>query len=193
MGATSTTPAPLSDLELVREYKRTEDSRFVGELFKRYTHLVLGTCINYLKNKEEAQDAVMDIFEELMAKLLIHDVQNFKSWLYSLSRNHCLMKIRKNKGILEVDIQDEKIENKFVESPEFEHLDNEAATEADLLKKAIAELKEHQRICVELFYLKELSYKQVADKTGFELKKVKSYIQNGKRNLQLILSKTTKA
>lgn len=193
MGASTTTKVPLSDLDLIEKYKATEDNRHVGELYQRYTHLILGTCLKYLKNREEAQDACMDIFEELLGKLLHHEVSNFKSWLYSLTRNHCLMKMRKQKGIQVVDIQNEKIENRFMESPDFEHLDNEAQSESDLLRQALTHLKDHQRTCVELFYLKEMSYKQVADHTGFELKKVKSYIQNGKRNLLLILSKTTKA
>lgn len=183
----------LSDLDLIARYKETEDNRYVAELFQRYTHLILGTSIKYLKSNADAQDAMMDIFEELLRKLLIHEVANFKSWLYSLTRNHCLMKMRKRKGIVEVDIQDEKIENNFMESPSFEHLDSETPSETELLQGALAQLKEHQKQCVELFYLKEMSYKQVAEVTGFELKKVKSYIQNGKRNLQLILSKTPKA
>ena len=193
MGATTTRQVKHSDLELIARYKETEDNQFVGELFKRYTHLILGTCIKYLKSQQDAQDAMMDIFEELLKKLLAHNVTNFKSWLYSLTRNHCLMKIRKNKGITEVGIENENFENYFMETPDFEHLDTESRSEEDLLYEALAQLKEHQKVCVELFYIKELSYQQVSEKTGFELKKVKSYIQNGKRNLQLILSKTLKA
>lgn len=182
-----------SDLELIAKYKETEDIKHVAELFQRYTSLIVGTSYKYLKNSEDAQDAMMEIFEELLPKLLVHEVSNFKSWLYSLTRNHCLMKLRKRKGIIEVDLEEEKFENKFMESPSFEHLDSEAPTETDLLTDALGQLKDHQKTCVEMFFLKEMSYKQVADATGFEMNKVKSYIQNGKRNLLLILSKTQKA
>ena len=178
-----------SDLDLIGQYKATEDNRLVGELFRRHQHMILGTCIKYLKHKEEAKDASMDIFEELLVKLLRHDVSNFKSWLYSLTSNHCRMKIRKRKGIVEEEFSPEKNETYFMETPDYEHLDSEAQSEVDLLHHALSQLKEHQATCVRLFYLEELSYKEVAVKTGFELKKVKSYIQNGKRNLQLILSK----
>jgi RNA polymerase sigma-70 factor (ECF subfamily) len=177
-----------SDLELIASYKETKDPGLVGLLFDRYSHLVLGTCVKYLKHREEAKDASMDIFEELVAKLLLHDVSNFKSWLYSLARNHCLMKLRKMSKVSEVDVQDEKFENRFMEKPDFEHLADESVSETELLNQAVAKLKDSQRICIELFYLQELSYKQVADKTGLDLKQVKSNIQNGKRNLQLILS-----
>lgn len=193
MASSIGTQGEKSDLDLIRRYKETGDNRFVGELFQRYTHLILGTCIKYLKSKADAQDAMMDIFEELLRKLKTHEVSNFKNWLYSLSRNHCLMKIRKNKGITVVDIENEKIEHKFMESPTYEHLDNEEPSESERLAGALAQLKDNQKQCVELFYLKEMSYKQVADHTGFEMKKVKSYIQNGKRNLLLILSRTQKA
>lgn len=178
----------MSDLELIALYKETGNNHHVGVLFNRHSHLILGTAIKYLKHKEEAKDASMDIFEELLEKLLRHDVSNFKSWVYSLTRNHCLMKIRKRKGIIEEEFNAEKNEIHFMESPTFEHLDSEAQSETELLTSALSKLKEHQRVCVELFYLKEMSYKEVAEKTGHELKKVKSYIQNGKRNLQLLLS-----
>ena len=52
------------------------------------------------------------------------------------------------------------------------------------LKEGIGELKDEQRECIELFYLKECSYAEVASMTGFSLKEVKSHIQNGKRNLK---------
>lgn len=177
-----------SDQELIILYRDTGNNHYVGLLFKRYEQLILGTAIKYLKHREEAKDASMDIFEELLDKLLRHQVANFKSWLYSLTANHCLMKIRKRKGIIEEELQPEKIESAFMETPDFKHLDNEAQSETELLNTALSKLKDHQRICVELFYLKEMSYKEVADATGHELKKVKSYIQNGKRNLHLFLS-----
>ena len=179
----------MSDQELINKYKETEDSRFIGDLYQRYAHLVLGTCIRYLKNEAEGQDAVADIFEELMDKLLKHEVSNFKSWLYTLARNHCLMKLRKKKPIKEVELEEEKIQDQFVENPDFEHLNNEEQSQEDILHQALSQLKEPQKVCVELFYLKEKSYKEVADITGYDLKKVKSYIQNGKRNLKLLLTK----
>jgi RNA polymerase sigma-70 factor (ECF subfamily) len=188
MGSSTNAQIGASDLALISEYKKSKDPRFVGELYNRYVHLVIGACMKYLKHQEDAKDASMDIFEELLVKLLVHDISNFKSWLYSLTRNHCLMKIRKVKNITEVDIQDEKIENRFMEKPDFEHLIDESSSETERLQSAVANLKDNQRLCIELFYLKEMSYKQVSEKTGLDLKQVKSNIQNGKRNLQLILS-----
>ncbi len=192
MGSTTNAQAGASDLALILNYKKSKDPRFVGELFNRYSDLVVGACMKYLKHQEESKDASMDIFEELLVKLLAHDISNFKSWLYSLTRNHCLMKLRKVKHITQVDIQDEKIESRFMEKPDFEHLIDESISETEQLHKAVAQLKDNQRKCIELFYLKELSYKQVSEKTGLDLKQVKSNIQNGKRNLQLILSQGTK-
>ena len=176
------------DLDLINRYQETGNNRYIGELFQQYQNLILGTCIKYLKDRETAKDATMDIFEGLLGKLSSHEVSNFKSWLYTFTRNHCLMYIRKRKGIIEEEFQPEKIEKTFMESPDFEHLDSEAQSESEVLKAAMAQLKDHQRRCIQLFYLEELSYRDVADRTGFELKKVKSYIQNGKRNLQLLLS-----
>lgn len=192
MGSTTNAQAGASDLALISSYKKSKDPRFVGELYNRYSDLVIGACMKYLKHQEESKDASMDIFEELLVKLLAHEISNFKSWLYSLTRNHCLMKLRKVKHFTEVDIQDEKIENRFMERPDFEHLIDESKSETEQLHDAVSQLRDKQRLCIELFYLKELSYKQVSEKTGLDLKQVKSNIQNGKRNLQLILSQGIK-
>jgi RNA polymerase sigma factor (sigma-70 family) len=191
MGSTSSAEQGTTDLTLVARYKETEDLGLVGELFNRHSALILGRCVHYLKSKDDAHDASMDIFEELVTKLLVHNVSNFRSWLYTLVGNHCLMKLRKVKDIKEVDALNEKIENRFMENPDFEHLLNETQSESEMLQMAMAQLKESQRICVELFYLQELSYKEVSEKTGFDLNQVKSDIQNGKRNLKLILMKMT--
>jgi RNA polymerase sigma factor (sigma-70 family) len=192
MGTSSSTSPESTDIELIARYKATRDLQFIGILFQRYKHLVVGVCMNYLKHREEANDASMDVFEELIAKLLDNNVTNFRSWLFSVTKNHCLMKIRKIKGISEVDVQDEKIENQFMESADFEHLVSEKQDESEALLAAIEQLKDGQRECIRLFYLKELSYKEVADIMQLDLKQVKSNIQNGKRNLQLILSQAFK-
>ncbi|MBK9451776.1 MAG: sigma-70 family RNA polymerase sigma factor [Bacteroidetes bacterium] len=181
-----------TDLEVIAHYKATRDQQYLGKLFQRYKYLVVGICMKYLQHKEEAKDASMDIYEELISKVLEFEIKNFKSWLSSVARNHCLMKIRKTKGISEVDVQNEKIENQFMESADFEHLVTEKQDESEVLLEAIEQLKDGQRECIRLFYLKELSYKEVADITQLDLKQVKSNIQNGKRNLQLILAQALK-
>ncbi len=145
-------------------------------------HLVYGLCLKYLKNREESQDAVMAIYEHISQKLLNTDVQHFKSWLYMVSKNHCLMELRKKNPEAHADV--------FMESNEVMHLnDDKEALEKDLeaLEACIEELKLEQKKCVKLFFLEKKSYQEVNEKTGIDLKKVKSHIQNGKRNLKLCL------
>jgi len=181
-------PDNIRDLALIKKYKETGDSHFIGEIFHHHQDLILGTCIKFLKNREEGQDACADIFVKLLKKLKTHDVTNFKSWLYSLTRYHCLENLRNTKGIVVEEFQPEKIDESFMETPDYEHLDTEAQSESERLKAALGKLKEHQRVCVQLFYLENLSYQEIMEQTGYELKKVKSYIQNGKRNLKQLLS-----
>lgn len=145
-------------------------------------HLVYGLCLKYLKNRDDAQDAVMSIYEQLSEKLLTTQVQHFKSWLYMVSKNHCLMELRKKNPEVHSEI--------FMESVEVVHLNDEKIElEKDLhaLEDCIEELKAEQRECVKLFFLEKKSYQQVYDQTGLEIKKVKSHIQNGKRNLKMCL------
>lgn len=178
----------LKDEELIAQYKRSRDQDAVAVLFKRYRSLILGTCVKYLKHKEEARDSASDIYTELVQKLLDHEVTYFKSWLYMLVKNHCLMKLRKMNPFQQVELDEEKNEGDFVESGGFEHLTDEQSENTAALSQAIAHLEEKQRVCVEMFYLAEKSYKEVAAATGYDLKQVKSYIQNGMRNLKNFFS-----
>lgn len=176
------------DLSLIVQYKRTGNLEVLGVLYNRYMHLVYGVCLNYFKDEEVSKDAVMQIFEELVLKLKIHEVQNFKSWLHVLTRNHCLMVLRKMSKNNTVSIEDV-----FVENADFVHLDIEDTKEKQLtiMEKCMETLPEEQRISVDLFYLQEKCYKDVAEITGFEMLKVKSYIQNGKRNLKICIEKNS--
>ena len=174
-----------SDNQLLDEYRRTKNAGIVGVLFERYTHLVFGVCMKYLKNEEDSKDAVMQIFENLLEELKTQEVSYFKSWLYIVTRNHCLMKLRKLKNIHFEEFAAQKSEENFVEFDIELHHTNEKAT-LDV-KKSLEKLKPEQKICVELFYIKEMSYKQIVKQTNFTLKQVKSYIENGKRNLKNIL------
>lgn len=181
----------LSDGELVAGFQETGNNEILGELYKRYSHLVYGLCLKYFKDEAESKDAVIRIFEKLMKDLKKHKVEHFKSWLYMVSKNFCLMELRKRKtNIRRIDEYKNHVTQ--AEYPEAVSMEQEEMEERELqlnkMEEAMKCLKEEQRICVELFYLKEKSYQEVADETGFELKKVKSFIQNGKRNLMLFLT-----
>ena len=159
----------------------------IGKLYKPYMHLVYGLCLKYLKDSDEAQDTVMEIFEILVEKLKTHEVEHFKSWLYMLSKNHCLMKLRSKKKITYI----EDSEGEIMESGEYLHLDEEDFMEKQKsrLNGCLEQLKLEQKKCIELFYFDKKCYQEVTEITQYELKKVKSYIQNGKRNLKNCLEK----
>ena len=182
-----------SDNELITEYKNTQNNLFVGILYKRYAHLVLGLSLKYLKDEDEAKDAVMQIFEKLMKDLLRHNVEYFKSWLYTFSKNHCLMIIRTKQSKLKKEIELQIHADSFMETETVLHLNNEKDKEQQftLLEKAISELNEDQRRCIDLFYLKDKSYNEIVDITGYSLNEVKSFIQNGKRNLKIKLERNS--
>ena len=179
-----------TDEELIVRYKDSADNNIISELFDRYTHLIFGVCMKYLKNKEDSKDAVMQIFEQLLSKLRTQEIKNFKSWIYTVSKNHCLMHIRHERTTKKYKVEYyENMQQEIMESTElFHHLNKEEINDRiPKLKKGIDQLKADQRRCIELLYLQEKSYKEVAEMTGFSLKQVKSYIQNGKRNLKIFL------
>jgi RNA polymerase sigma-70 factor (ECF subfamily) len=171
----------MSDADLITAYKDNSSSGVIGELYERYAHLVMGTCMKYLKNKLMAEDLMMNIFEDLPKKILKHDILHFKSWLYRVTKNECLMYLRK-----------QKIE---ISSDDLQHLEEDQDSSSIQLKEikltilegTLTELKDEQRTCLELFYLKDRSYQEISDELNIDIKQVKSAIQNGKRNLKLKL------
>ncbi len=182
----------LQDNELVLKYKQTGDNTCVGVLFERYTHLVFGVCMKYLKDEDESQDALMHIFEKLLTDLKKHEIAQFKGWLHSVAKNHCLMFLRSRQSELKKKTELKKDSLVLMESGDELHLTSEKDKKEVLLnnlEQGIQQLKEEQKICVELFYLHEKCYQEIAQSTGYSMNEVKSYIQNGKRNLKIFLTK----
>ena len=174
-----------SDQVLVQLYKKDGNIGTLGELYSRYMELVYGVCLKYMKEPEDAKDGVINIFEELISKLKKYEVDNFKGWLYQLAKNHCLMKLRSKKGqppIIDADVMHLK---------ENLHPDNENEKEMRLntMEYCIEQLPREQKHAIELFYLKEKCYKEIADATNMEINKVRSFIQNGRRNLKICMEK----
>jgi RNA polymerase sigma-70 factor (ECF subfamily) len=171
----------LDNEELLKQFFQTRDSVFFGELYRRNIPLVYGLCLKYLENEESARDAVMDIFENLLEKIAQYDIQNFNSWLYSVSKNHCLHVIRKEKRTIFVNIEDVGVENDVF----FTLIDKQETEEENAaLKYCMTTLPDEQQTSISYFYLEEKSYADIVVLTGFALNQVKSYIQNGKRNLK---------
>lgn len=178
---------PLSDELLLSKYRKTKNPDFLGQLYERYMHLVYGVCLKYLKNREDAQDAVIGIFEKINKELLTKEVNDFKPWLYVVAKNFCLMQLRKEQIQKKQVKEFEKNELLFMENEDDMHLINNNWEPDALdarLKECLEKLKEQQRSCIELFYFNELCYKEISDNLALDIKKVKSYIQNGKRNLK---------
>jgi RNA polymerase sigma factor (sigma-70 family) len=176
----------LSDEELVHRYRNSHDTAYIGELYVRYTHLVYAVCLKYFHNDADAQDAVMQIFEKLIVELKKHHVETFRPWLHTVVRNHCMMQFRQEASANKNEVELKKITQQSVETAGTDQpgSDDEKEQMMAYLTNGMVALKGEQRTCVELFYLKDKSYQQIADQTGYTLGEVKSYIQNGKRNLK---------
>ena len=170
----------LEDHELLNTYRDSGASDVIGEFYRRYGHLVMGTAMKYLKNQFDAEDLVMNLFEKLPGKLQSHNIQHFKSWLYMVTKNECLMLLRK-KGHVTAEITRE------LEASDELELTIKKEEQYNALEEAIEDLKEEQQSCIKLFYLESRSYQEISALLQLDLKKVKSAIQNGKRNLKLNL------
>ncbi len=178
----------LSDAELLQKYKLDGDLQWIGALYGRYMHLCYGVGLKYFNDKDIAKDVVMDVFEVVIEKCKSHEVQSFKSWLYVLVKNFCLMQLRKEKGI------EGKAQNYFMDFKVEAHLTEVGEDEIafNQLQNCIEGLNIEQRQSIELFYFKKLHYKRISEQTGFDLLKVKSYIQNAKRNLKICMDNSIK-
>lgn len=179
-------PDGTGDLELVAAYRQSSDLAIVAQLFERYLQLLYGVCLKYLSEPETAKDAVMDIFEELAQKLLRHEVVNFKGWLYTLAKNHCLMKLR-SAGRTRLQSYDPE----HMQTAEELHLKDKIEQEEQFeqLSKCIEALAADQKTVIQLFYLQNKCYKEIETLTGMEWNKVRSHIQNGRRNLKICMQR----
>lgn len=182
--------AAKEDDELLLLYKETGELQYLGELYERYMHLVFSICMKYLRHQEESKDMTMQIFEKLAVELKKGEVKNFGGWLHILARNECLMLLRS------ASYKSRREVSKIWEEADMEngpplHQYEEDALEASLqeIERGVETLPPEQKEAITLFYLKQKTYKEIAEQTGWELSKVKSYIQNGKRNLKIHLQK----
>lgn len=157
-----------------------------AELYQPHMELIFSICYKYFRKEEDAQDAVMQLFEKLVVDLRVHQVDNFRSWLHSVARNYCLMEIRKQKVVVGEEITaSSDVVAEWDGREEAQQLDRNLSA----LENCLQQLAMEQRSTVQLFYIEEKCYREIADQTGYELGKVKSYIQNGKRNLKICMDK----
>lgn len=187
-----------SDEELLEAYRQTGERELAAELFNRYVHLAYGLCRRYLKSSEDCCDAVMAVFEQAVVQARETKIEHFNKWLYTTTKNRCISILReeqRNSRWQEEWENFEKNNPEFMENEGFLRLYNKRMDESEsshLVQEAIAQLEKGQRMCVHLFFYEKKSYKDIAEHTGYDINQVKSYLQNGKRRLRLILSQQKK-
>lgn len=182
--------AHITDNDLLQRYLQSNDSEWLGILLQRYTLLLFGVCMKYLKDENEARDSVQQIFLKAIQEIKKYKIDYFKSWLYMVAKNHCLTVLRNKKGKIPAALTQNNSYNSCIHTANIDIAEKEQEQiSLDLLQDALKELNEEQRQCVTLFYLKKKTYLQITEETSYSLLQVKSYIQNGKRNLKIILEK----
>ncbi|MGC4233271.1 MAG: sigma-70 family RNA polymerase sigma factor [Niabella sp.] len=183
---TITSLKQLTDEDLLLEFKRSGDQNALAELYLRYSDLLYGVCLKYLEDAEDAKDAIMNIYQELLRKVPQHEIQHFKSWVYVLAKNYCLMQLRSAKKNITVNL-----EQHAMQSDDFSHLDSVIEKEEAFkrLEKCIEKLPGEQKSSIQLFYYDNKCYNEIAETTGMDWNKVRSLIQNGRRNLKICMEK----
>jgi RNA polymerase sigma factor (sigma-70 family) len=179
-----------SDQVILQRYRENGETELLGILLKRYSLMLFGVCMKYLKNSADAKDAVQQVFEKTITEAHKYEIPFFKSWIYSVARNHCLMVLRSNmvKNRKTEEIPEELISNDLSQQ-ELQIMEISKMSQEKSVLEAIKSLGEEQSLCISMFYLQKLSYQEIQEKTGFNFQQVKSHIQNGKRNLKIILEK----
>ena len=179
----------LTDEELLLRYKETGNTEYFGDLYNRYIPLVYGLCLKYLQDADKSQDAVMEIFENLLTKIRGYEIKVFKTWLYSVVKNHCFRLLKENKREISVSFDSQLMESDDVLTLLDEGADSEREA---VLCTCIEKLPEPQKISIKSFFYEGMSYVEISELTGYNLNAVKSYIQNGKRNLKICIEKNLK-
>ncbi len=185
----SSTPY-LPDNEILNRYQKDGNKEWIGVLFDRYIPLLLGVCMKYLKNEEDAKDSVQQVFLKVLAELQKHEIVYFKAWIYQVTKNYCLMQLRNPRGKKTIALNEKALQVEEESSGVEDYLNRDQLLEN--MQTALLQLNEEQRTCVRMFYLQKKSYQEIERITGYTLLQVKSYIQNGKRNLRLIIERQGK-
>lgn len=175
----------------MQEYKNSGNAAYFGELYNRYIPLLYGVCLKYLQDSDKAKDAVMQVFEEIFLKISQYEIQAFRPWIYAVMKNHCLQELRKGNHAIFVDFD---FNTHIMESDEILHLLNEDESEderKEVLERCMKKLPVNQRIAIIRFFMEDMSYADIVSNTGYDLNQVKSYIQNGKRNLKICIEKNS--
>ncbi len=181
----------LSDEDIILQYKSTLDNHYVGVLYERYAHIIFGICLKYLKNRHDAEDVMVEIYEKLEITLIQKEVGKFRNWLFVMVKNYCVSKLRS----LQTETKRRQSYKDYVkhltlQENDFTEIDeNCTILEEGQLAALVATLPHKQKICVASFYFENKSYKDIAEYLGESVGKIRSYIQNGRRNLKLMLSK----
>jgi RNA polymerase sigma-70 factor (ECF subfamily) len=103
-----------------------------------------------------------------------------------VAKNHCLMQLRDKAGKNTIEVK-ESIAAESEDTDKENILLNEKTY--DYLTEALKELNTEQQVCVTLFYIEKKSYQQISEHTGYTMMQVKSHIQNGKRNMKILIEK----
>jgi RNA polymerase sigma-70 factor (ECF subfamily) len=178
----------LSDPELLAVFQSSKDMEVLGELYSRYMHLVYGVCLKYLKNRDESMDAVMQIFEKLVREIPRHSIENFGSWLHVVTKNYCLMQLRSNKAKNEKMTEWLNDPEIFMENdPVLHPVDEDEPNQQNKLAECLEKLKDEQKECINQFYYQDRCYAEIAQSLNIDEKKVKSALQNAKRNLKICM------
>ena len=151
----------IDDKELLNRFYTDHNNEWLGELLPRYTLLLFGVCMKYLKNEEDAKDCVQQIFLKAINELHKYKVEYFKSWIYMIAKNHCLMKLR-DKGKYSVEITEKMAAT--ADTTEDKNLHIEKENTITEMQAALQQLSHEQQLCVTLFYLEKRSYTEIATK-----------------------------
>jgi RNA polymerase sigma-70 factor (ECF subfamily) len=177
-----------TDAELLALFKKTTQNQYLGELLERYSLLVFGVCIKYLKDQTSAQDATQQVFEKVIKEVVKYEIPYFKSWLYSVAKNQCLMELRNSSTKIQYTAQEiDEMKLTAEDDSGLKLREYLLQDKLEILHESLVNLNKDQSICIDLFYLQKLSYREIENKTGLTFQQIKSNIQNGKRNLRLML------
>ncbi|MFQ5674351.1 MAG: RNA polymerase sigma factor [bacterium] len=174
------------DNATIRSYLETRDVRYLGRLYEAYKKTIFWHCLKMVGNEEDAKDLASETFIRTFDR-----IEDFKlgapfcPWLMRIATNLCIDHLRKKNRYKFY---------KFDETHSAVAIQNESEPKQPMISgeriiEKLKKLKPLQKRCFCLFYIHNLTYKQIAELTGYPLGKVRSYIQNGKRNFKLLMEK----
>ncbi len=183
--------------DIIRQCKKG-DKKAQEFIFNKYSPVLLGICLRYMKNVVKADDVMQDAFITIFTKINQYNGKgSFEGWIKRITINTALMQLRQNKkeivsdlleNVKQVEISDDKNNSDLILTNRKSIIENAKFSQSEIFE-AVTELPDGFRTVFNLYVIDELKHKEIAKELGISIGTSKSQLLRGRKKLEEVLYK----